>query len=203
MQTLFLIRNNEVTLQKEDFLYFDTLENFELDAENLPDNIQEIDYVPEFKQCSINGEAFQDYPNLWADNIIANISTIIANKEKRLAPPEPTFEEYVKNKHNQLYSTMSSKRNSLTVAYDNDKFDANETAQNNMNALLKSFELGTETVNIRSTNEITHTFAKEQCNELALLMIQTVNSLYEKYWQLKDALYKCSTKEEVDTIIWE
>ena len=117
-------------------------------------------------------------------------------------PPEPTLEEVKNNKHSELKSTMQVKRQSLKVDYDDDQFDANETAQANMIVLLKSFDLGAKEVSIRSVNEVTHTFNQTQCNELALLMASAVNNLYDEYWQYKDALAKCTTKEEVDAVVW-
>ena len=117
-----------------------------------------------------------------------------------------TDEEILNNqketKHVELKSTMQAKRQSLKVDYDNDQFDANETAQANMNTLLQAFNLGVKEVSIRSATENTHTFNQTQCNELALLMASAVNNLYGEYWQYKDALAKCTTKEEVDTIVW-
>ena len=117
-------------------------------------------------------------------------------------PPEPTLEEAKTSKHSELKSTMQTKRQVLKVDYDNDQFDANETAQANMNTLLQAFNLGATSVSIRSVNEVTHTFNQTQCNELALLMASTVNNLYGEYWALKDKLDICTTKEEVDTVVW-
>lgn len=106
-------------------------------------------------------------------------------------------------KHTELKSVMTSKRQALTVSYDADTFDANEDAQANMIVLLKSFDLGATSVSIRSTTEQTHTFNKEHTQELSMLMLQAVNTLYSEYWTLKDKLYNCTTKEEVDAIVWE
>ena len=117
-------------------------------------------------------------------------------------PPEPTLEEVKTNKHSELKSTMQVKRQTLKVDYDDDQFDANETAQANMIVLLKSFDLGAKEVSIRSATENTHTFNQTQCNELALLMASAVNNLYGEYWALKDKLDICTTTEEVDAIVW-
>ena len=56
---------------------------------------------------------------------------------------------------------------------------------------------------IRSTNERTHTFTAEQLVELATLMSKTINNLYIEYWQYKNALYECKTKEEIADIEWK
>ena len=118
-----------------------------------------------------------------------------------------TDEEILNNqkeiKHVELKSTMQAKRQALKVDYGGDQFDANETAQANMNTLLQAFNLGATSVSIRSATEKTHSFNQTQCNELALLMASAVNNLYGEYWQCKDALAKCTTKEEVDTIVWK
>ncbi|HAU86973.1 MAG TPA: hypothetical protein DCW90_16225 [Lachnospiraceae bacterium] len=112
------------------------------------------------------------------------------------------LEEAKETKHSQLKSTMQSKRQALKVSYDDDEFDANETAQANMNTLLQAFNLGATSVSIRSVNEVTHTFNQAHCNELALLMADAVNNLYGEYWQYKDALAQCTTVDEVNEIVW-
>jgi len=113
------------------------------------------------------------------------------------------LEEAKETKHSQLKSTMQSKRQALKVSYDDDEFDANEDAQANMIVLLKSFDLGATSVSIRSTTEKTHTFNKDHTQELSLLMLQAVNELYDKYWELKDQLSKCETVDAVNEIKWE
>lgn len=119
------------------------------------------------------------------------------------AIPKKTFDELLTTKHSELKSTMTSKRQTLKVSYDDDTFDANEDAQANMIVLLKSFDLGAKAVSIRSTTEQTHTFNQAHTQELSLLMLNAVDTLYKKYWELKDALYKCTTVDEVNAITWE
>ena len=107
-------------------------------------------------------------------------------------------------KHAELKAQMVAKRDALTCQYDGDDFDCNTNAQNNINSLI----LFTETsktdaiVSIRSSNEATHNFTKAQLNKLSALMVQAVNTLYAQYWELKDALSKATTAEEVNAIAW-
>ena len=125
-------------------------------------------------------------------------------RQFKICEPEPlSLEEVKTNKHNELKNVMTTKRQALKVSYDDDQFDANEDAQANMIVLLKSFDLGATSVSIRSTTEKTHTFNKEHTQELSLLMLQAVNELYDKYWELKDALSKCETVDAVNEIKWE
>lgn len=107
-------------------------------------------------------------------------------------------------KHAELKAQMGVKRNTLTCYYDGDEFDCNTDAQNNINSLLLFAETMKDdaTVNIRSSNEATHNFTKVQLNELSGLMVQAVNTLYAQYWELKDALAKATTAEEVNAIAW-
>lgn len=114
-----------------------------------------------------------------------------------------TLEEEIEKKHAELKSIMQAKRNALTCEYSADVFDCNEQAQNNMTSLLSFANLEMKEFSIRSTNERTHTFNNTQLVELATIMSKTVNDLYTEYWQYKNALYECKTKEEIDKIKWE
>ena len=115
---------------------------------------------------------------------------------------EKTLEELKEEKHAELKQIMRNKRQNVKVNYDNDTFDANEEAQANMIVLLKAFDLGAQTVSIRSSTEETRVFDKEHCQELSLIMLSAVQAIYDQYWDLKDALYECKSKEEVEAISW-
>ena len=122
---------------------------------------------------------------------------------KEIVVPALTLEEEIEKKHAELKATMQAKRNSLTCEYANDVFDCNEQAQANMTSLMGFANLGMKEFSIRSTNERTHTFNDTQLVELATIMSKTVNDLYSEYWNLKNALYECKTKEEIADITWE
>ena len=115
---------------------------------------------------------------------------------------EKTLEELKEEKHAELKQIMRNKRQNVKVNYDNDTFDANEEAQANMIVLLKAFDLGAQTVSIRSSTEETHVFDKEHCQELSLIMLSAVQAIYDQYWVLKDLLANCETVEEVEAISW-
>ena len=116
---------------------------------------------------------------------------------------EKTLEELKEEKHSQLKATMQAKRNALTCEYNNDVFDCNEQAQNNMTSQMGFANLGVTEFSIRSTTEVTRTFNSTQLIELATLMSKTINDLYSEYWQYKNALYECKSKEEIDEIEWK
>ena len=118
-------------------------------------------------------------------------------------PKEKTLEELKEEKHSQLKATMQAKRNALTCEYNNDVFDCNEQAQNNMTSLMGFANLGMTEFSIRSTTETTHTLNNIQLIELATLMSKAINDLYSEYWQYKNALYECESKEEIDEIEWK
>ena len=118
------------------------------------------------------------------------------------APQEPTLEELKEEKHAQLKAVMQTRRNAIQVEFGGDTFDANESAQENMIVLLKAFDLGAPAVQIRSATEVTHTFDKDTCQQLSLVMLQAVQALYAEYWELKNRLAACETVAEVEAITW-
>ena len=71
-----------------------------------------------------------------------------------------------------------------------------------MIVLLKAFDLGAPAVQIRSATEVTHTFDKDTCQQLSLVMLQAVQALYAEYWELKNQLAACETVAEVEAIAW-
>ena len=118
-------------------------------------------------------------------------------------PKEKTLEELKEEKHSELKQIMRNKRQNVKANYDNDTFDANEEAQANMIVLLKAFDLGVQTVSIRSSTEETHVFDKEHCQELSLIMLNAVQAIYDQYWELKNQLVACETIAEVEAITWQ
>lgn len=117
-------------------------------------------------------------------------------------PKEKTLDELKEEKHAELKSIMQTRRNAIWVEFDGDTFDANESAQENMIVLLKAFDLGAPAVQIRSATEVTHTFDKDTCQQLSLVMLQAVQALYAEYWKLKNRLATCETIAEVEAITW-
>ena len=117
-------------------------------------------------------------------------------------PKEKTLEELKEEKHAELKRIMQTRRNAIQVEFDGDTFDANESAQENMIVLLKAFDLGAPAVQIRSATEVTHTFDKDTCQQLSLVMLQAVQALYAEYWELKNRLAACETVAEVEAIAW-
>ena len=113
-----------------------------------------------------------------------------------------TLEELKDEKHAELKRIMQTRRNAIQVGFGGDTFDANESAQENMIVLLKAFDLGAPAVQIRSATEVTHTFDKDTCQQLSLVMLQAVQALYAEYWKLKNRLAACETIAEVEAITW-
>ena len=146
----------------------------------------------------------------WQDNTVAITDTEVSEVNgwtylKGYAPKkskEAILQELKEQKHAELKQIMQAKRKNVKVNYDNDTFDANEEAQANMIVLLKAFDLGAQTVSIRSYTEETHVFDKEHCQELSLIMLSAVQAIYDQYWDLKDLLANCETVEEVEAISW-
>ena len=120
-----------------------------------------------------------------------------------LTPPAKPLADAREEKHAELKSIMQTRRNAIQVEFGGDTFDANESAQENMIVLLKAFDLGAPAVQIRSATEVTHTFDKDTCQQLSLVMLQAVQALYAEYWELKNRLAACETIAEVEAITWQ
>ena len=146
----------------------------------------------------------------WQDNTVAISDTEVSDVNgwtylKGYAPKkskEAILQELKEEKHAQLKAVMQTRRNAIQVEFGRDTFDANESAQENMIVLLKAFDLGAPAVQIRSATEVTHTFDKDTCQQLSLVMLQAVQALYAEYWELKNRLAACETIAEVEAIAW-
>ena len=146
----------------------------------------------------------------WQDNTVAITDTEVSELNgwtylKGFAPKkskEAILQELKEQKHAELKSIMQTRRNAIRVEFARDTFDANESAQENMIVLLKAFDLGVPAVRVRSATEVTHTFDKDTCQQLSLVMLQAVQALYAEYWELKNRLAACETVAEVEAIAW-
>ena len=146
----------------------------------------------------------------WQDNAVAITDTEVSELNgwtylKGYAPKkskEALMKELKEQKHAELKRIMQTRRNAIRVEFGGDTFDANESAQENMIVLLKAFDLGAPAVQIRSATEVTHTFDKDTCQQLSLVMLQAVQALYAEYWELKNQLAACETVAEVEAIAW-
>ena len=146
----------------------------------------------------------------WQDNHVLITDTEVSEVNgwtylKGYAPKkskETLMKELKEQKHAELKRIMQTRRNAIQVEFDGDTFDANESAQENMIVLLKAFDLGVPAVRVRSATEVTHTFDKDTCQQLSLVMLQAVQALYAEYWELKNQLAACETVAEVEAVTW-
>ena len=151
------------------------------------------DYTNKAKWCNKNGYYIAEIEPLEDGTKQFQIRT----------PPIKTLAEAQAEKHAELKSIMQTRRKATQVEFGGDTFDANESAQENMVVLLKAFDLGAPAVQIRSATEVTHTFDKDTCQQLSLVMLQAVQALYAEYWELKNRLAACETIAEVEAITWQ
>lgn len=166
-------------------------------------NVQEIkDGFYSLEVKNLYGDDFCQY--IFDPKTEQNEELLDLLKTAEVKPYVVDIEALKTAKHSELKAQMVAWRDALTCHYDGDDFDCNTNAQNNINSLI----LFTETsktdaiVSIRSSNETTHVFNKEQLHELSSIMVKAVNDLYAEYWVLKDALAKATTAEEVNAIAW-
>ena len=177
------------------------------ELQNLIDNnnVYFYDKIREDKRIVQFTESYEVAEQLgWADNYVAISETEEGYDGvylKGFAVEKP-LSISIDEKHAELKNIMQTRRNAIQVEFDGDTFDANESAQENMIVLLKAFDLGAPAVQIRSATEVTHTFDKDTCQQLSLVMLQAVQALYAEYWELKNRLAACETVAEVEAITW-
>ena len=143
MQDLMVIKGERVIVQASNKVYEDSLENFILDGgENLPDDVESLDYNKTVKSCWINDVAFQKFPNEYAERVLASIAELVSNKENR------EHEEALEQEAEQLANLTQEEKDSLalflakeeraqavsniTVELDGMVFDGNEASQSRM-----------------------------------------------------------------------
>ena len=143
MQDLMVIKGERVIVQTSNKVYEDSLENFILDGgENLPDDVESLDYNKTVKSCWINDVAFQKFPNEYAERVLASIAELVSNKENR------EHEQALEQEAEQLANMTQEEKDSLalflakeeraqavsniTVEVDGMVFDGNEASQSRM-----------------------------------------------------------------------
>lgn len=138
-----VIKGERVIVQASNKVYEDSLENFILDGgENLPDDVESLDYNKTVKSCWINDVAFQKFPNEYAERVLTSIAELVSNKENR------EHEEVLEQEAEQLANMTQEEKDSLalflakeeraqavsniTVEVDGMVFDGNEASQSRM-----------------------------------------------------------------------
>lgn len=138
-----VIKGERVIVQTSNKVYEDSLENFILDGgENLPDDVESLDYNKTVKSCWINDVAFQKFPNEYAERVLASIAELVSNKENR------EHEQALEQEAEQLANMTQEEKDSLelflakeeraqavsniTVELDGMVFDGNEDSQSRM-----------------------------------------------------------------------
>lgn len=98
MQELLLIQDNHVIVQSTTQVYDDSYETYLVDGGiPMPEGMFSIDYNKYTEHCWINGEAFQEYPNEYAESVLLLIETLIENKTNRIEQEnEVAQQEYLK-----------------------------------------------------------------------------------------------------------
>lgn len=133
MQELLIVRYGRIIIQVNGEVYDDTLENFITDSGvRLPDEVEEIDYNKTNKSCWINGKAFQEFPNAFAERVLTQVETLNSNKEKREESERlanMTEEEKAAQELAQAKAERSEAVSKIIVEVDGMKFDGDEESQ--------------------------------------------------------------------------
>lgn len=229
MQDLLVIKDGRTIVQCGESSYTDTFENFIADGGlSLPEGVKSIDYNKTVKSCWINGEAFQPFPNEYAEQVL-DLAPVLCNsfearKKKR---EDAEHDEYVKaeeTRHKEeqekerqesgYYKFENCQTRALTQL--NEDFedikeqahiksslgfdvDANQTANENVNGLL--ITIGEGTCQFCDYNNQFHELNKSQLETLQLEIIANAQSLCAQKWQYRTAIEQCQDNDELDRVI--
>lgn len=95
--------------------------------------------------------------------------------------------------------------NHLTVQLDGVTYDADAAGRENINGIVAAITAGvpvTEPVNWRDAGDVTQQLSHSKLIELAALMIDAVQNVYETSWSLKAQIDAAPNVSAAQTITW-
>ena len=201
MQDLIIYNKNQVILQSNEKIYQDTQANFLQDYGQKIDYV-EIDYNRETRDCCLNGEAFQQYPNKLCEDILNNIDILLTKKAEREKPPEPTLDELKAQKLQELKSERDT-REVEPIEYNGNKFDYDSKARERINAAIIALEATGEKASLDWTtagNTDVPVTASDLKNIVCAVAVRS-NDLHVAYRIAKGKVEAAQTKEDLEAII--
>lgn len=203
MQDLIIVNENEVIIQNQGKVYFDTFQNFLLDYSKECEYTT-IDYNKATQHAYINGQPFQEFPNQFCESLLAEIDVLLERQDKRLHPyVEKTLEQL---KAEKLLELVSICRNYDDRLVNNDMFiisslgfkiNADLRSQNNIRGLIS---VNADTVNFVDYNNEVHELTPSDLNTLLIECSKNGENLYKQKWAYADKIKSCDTVEELDLI---
>ena len=109
--------------------------------------------------------------------------------------------------HGVVNGKRETARNELTATYDNDEFEVNRTSQSNITsvaaAALMAVQAGKadQIFVYRSATNTDHSFTATQILELALVLVDKVQSIYDESWELKNKIDAATTVSEAFAVL--
>lgn len=221
MQTLLVINEEFAIVQCGKNAYVDTVENFILDGGiKLPDGVISIDYNKTNESCWINGDAFQEFPNEYAELVLLKAETLCENFEKRKKECEENERNAEEEKRKQeesdhlanmaLDEHKARKLSELNAAHEaaeadahllsslGFEIDANDRANRDVEGILRTIGDGT-TMFCDYNNEF-HELNRAQVETLQVEIIQNAQSLYAQKWQYRTQVEAAESVEELGAI---
>ena len=203
MQDLVIVNANEVIIQNQGKVYFDTFQNF-LSDYSKEFGYTSIDYNKATQHAYIDGQPFQEFPNQFCENLLEEIDVLLERQDKRIHP-------YVEKTLDQLKSEKLLELASICHNFDdrlvnNDMFiisslglkiNADLRSQNNIRGLIA---VNADTVNFVDYNNEAHELTTSDLNTLLIECSKNGENLYKQKWAYADKIKSCDTVEELDLI---
>ena len=201
---LFQVLNNEVIIVKNELFYSDTVENYILDGGIVEKDGEKIAIAVHDSQqayCEINGKVLK-YPVDLFENIIDSIDTLLAKKAEREAPPAPTIDELKAQKLTK-FKTIRDAEEVKPIAYNGNLFDFDEKARDRINSAIIALSITGRSIEWTTADNTNVTVTADDLRGVIAAVAVRSNELHVKYRQLKEQVEACTTKKELEKIVWE
>ena len=199
MQDLIIYNQKEVIVQANEKAYQDTNENFIADYGKVV-KYEAIDYNRDTKCCWLNGKAFQKYPNDVCEDILNNIDVLLVNKEKR-EYVAPTLDELKAQKLTEL-KTIRDNEEVKPISYQGYCFDYDSKARDRISAAIIALDISKGQIAWTTADNTEVMVNADDLRGVIAAVAMRSNELHIKYRELKEQVEACTTKEELEKVVW-
>ena len=148
-------------------------------------------------------EDFKDYAKC-AEWCNANNAKIEDKGEyyECVAIPAPTLEELKQAKLTEL-KTIRDTEEVKPIEYNGNLFDFDEKARDRINSALIALSITGQSIEWTTADNTNVLVTADDLRAVIAAVAMRSNELHVKYRQLKEQVNTCTTKEELEKIVWE
>lgn len=203
MQDLVIVNANEVIIQNQGKVYFDTFQNF-LSDYSKEFEYTTIDYNKATQHAYIDGQPFQEFPNQFCENLLDEIDVLLERQDKRIHPyVEKTLEQLKADKLLELEAICHNfddrlvNNDMFVISSLGFKINADLRSQNNIRGLIS---VNADAVNFVDYDNEVHALTQSDLNTLLIECSKNGENLYKQKWAYAAKIKSCESIDELDLI---